>query len=397
MGEPVRTVLLISPNVTDKMGGEAIKALQFALYLKKVGRRFKIICHARSAHAVETTFEADEYVMVHDNWFQLLLWYSVILRPFLNLDFNRWAAGIISRGFDPKAVILHYIAPVSPVVVRLPPDGFDFVAGPMTGNIFYPPAFKHRMSAKDRIRETLHVSLQKLSKALFSEKKRALALLVSGYERTRASLLMAGAREDRLVDVVDAGVSPDISAHDRIRNERRNNRFFCSGRMVDHKGIDLALKALAKTTDIQLDISGDGEKRAELEALATSLGVVDRVNFLGWLPYDDVVGGFKNYRAYVFPSLAEANGIVMQEAMMIGLPVITLRWGGPGALSTDDGAVYVEPTDEASVVADIAAAMTDLADNPNCAEAISIKGRELAEARFKWDDVAASWMAVYPD
>ena len=41
--------------------------------------------------------------------------------------------------------------------------------------------------------------------------------------------------------------------------------------------------------------------------------------------------------------------------------------------------------------------MTDLADNPNCAEAISIKGRELAEARFKWDDVAASWMAVYPD
>ena len=82
---------------------------------------------------------------------------------------------------------------------------------------------------------------------------------------------------------------------------------------------------------------------------------------------------------------------------MIGLPVITLRWGGLGALSTDDGAVYVEPTDEASVVADIAAAMTDLADNPNRAEAISIKGRELAEARFKWDDVAASWMAVYPD
>ena len=29
------------------------------------------------------------------------------------------------------------------------------------------------------------------------------------------------------------------------------------------------------------------------------------------------------------PTIAEANGIVMQEAMMIGLPVITLRWGGP--------------------------------------------------------------------
>lgn len=379
------------------MGGEAIKALQFALYLKKVGRPFRILCHERSAEAVEATFEPSEYTMVRDDWVQLALWYSVILRPFLNLDFNRRVAGIVRKSFDPGDVILHYIAPVSPVVVRLPPKGFDFVAGPMTGNIFYPPAFKHRMSAMDRIREALHVSLQKLSKALFSEKKRAHALLVSGYERTRASLLMAGAREDHLVDVVDAGVSADISARERIRHMGRNARFFCSGRMVDHKGIDLAIKALAKTTDIQLDISGDGEKRAELEALATSLGVAERVNFLGWLPYEGLVEGFKNYRAYVFPSLAEANGIVMQEAMMIGLPVITLRWGGPGALSTDDGAVYVEPANEASVVNDIAAAMTDLADNPEKAEAISVKGRQLAEARFKWEDVAASWMATYPD
>lgn len=379
------------------MGGEAIKVLQFALYLRKIGRPFKIICHARSAHAVETTFDADEYMMVRDNWIQLFLWRSVVLRPILNLHFNHSAARLVRRTFRPEDVILHYMAPVSPVILRLPPKGYDFIAGPMTGNIFYPPAFKHRVSLKDRLREKLHVTLQKLSRIFFTDKKRAHALLVSGYERTRASLKMAGARDKQLIDVVDAGVSPDITARARLRHEGVNTRFFCSGRMVDHKGVDLAIKALARTDGLMLDISGDGEKRAELEALAVSLGVADRVSFLGWLPYDDLVDGFGNYRAYVFPSLAEANGIVMQEAMMIGLPVITLRWGGPGALSTDDGAVYVEPTDEENVVSDIAAAMTDLAANPERAEAISIRSRELAEARFKWDDVAASWMAAYPD
>ena len=393
----MRTVLLISPNVTDKMGGEAIKVLQYALYLKKVGRPFRIICHERSAHAVEATFDPGEYMMIRDNWLQLLLWRSVILRPALNLHFNYSAAQLVRTTFKPEEAFLHYMAPVSPVIVRLPPKGFDFVAGPMTGNIFYPPAFKHRVSLKDRIREKLHVSLQKISKMFFTDKKRAHALLVSGYERTRASLKMAGARDEQLVDVVDAGVSAAISGQPRIRHDGRNTRFFCSGRMVDHKGIDLAIRALARTEGLTLDISGDGEKRAELEALATSLGVADRVNFLGWLPYDDLVSGFRKYRAYVFPSLAEANGIVMQEAMMIGLPVITLRWGGPGALSTDDGAVYIEPTNEESVVAEIAAAMTDLADDPEKAEAISAKSHALAEARFKWDDVAASWMATYPD
>ena len=65
--------------------------------------------------------------------------------------------------------------------------------------------------------------------------------------------------------------------------------------------------------------------------------------------------------------------------------------------SDGDGVRQYQESDEDNVVTDIAAAMTDLADNPEKAEAISVTSRALAEARFKWDDVAASWMATYPD
>ena len=69
----MRTVLLISPNVTDKMGGEAIKVLQFARFLKARGRPFKIICHERSAHKVEEEFTPDEYHMIRNDGLQIFM------------------------------------------------------------------------------------------------------------------------------------------------------------------------------------------------------------------------------------------------------------------------------------------------------------------------------------
>lgn len=392
----MRKILLISPNVSDEMGGEAIKAFQFARYLRAQGVPFQIVCHERSRHAVDREFAPDEVHYVRDDWLHRLLWRTVVLRMALSLLFNIAAARHVRRAHAPGDVLLHYIAPVSPVVVRLPPRGYDFVIGPMTGNIYYPPGFRHRMSRKDRIRERLHGALQRFAALAFSERRRARALLVSGYDRTRASLRLAGAPEASLVDVVDAGVSDALSARPRLRHSGRNPRFFCSGRMVDHKGIDLAIRAVAKTADITLDISGDGEKRAGLEALARRLGVTDRVRFLGWLDYDDLLAGFANYRGYVFPSLAEANGIVMQEAMMIGLPVITLRWGGPAMLADDASAEYIDPVDEEQVAAEIALRMERLAEDAKRAEALSVAARRRAEERFVWDKVAASWMAVYP-
>lgn len=80
---------------------------------------------------------------------------------------------------------------------------------------------------------------------------------------------------------------------------------------------------------------------------------------------------------------------------MIGLPVVTLRWGGPIRLADDDSALYVEPKDEAHVVAGIAEAMTRLANDPALAEEISLKARAIAEERFPWDAVATSWARAY--
>jgi len=392
-----KSIILITTHIGERFGGDAIKAWQYARFLRDTGWDFRILTHERSVEELMPEFDTDKLWIIPDSAVQRLIWRTPGIRGFLNLYFH-WLARqrILAERPNPAHHILHYIAPVSPVALRLPPAGYEVVMGPFTGNIYYPPAFRNRMSPGDRRRERLHAISQRLLGVLFGDKRRAKAVLVSGYKRTRASLRLAGCRDEQLIDVVDAGVSEHIAALPRISHEGKNPAFMCSGRMVDHKGVDLAIKALVQTDPgIRLDIYGDGAERGRLEALVDELDLRDRVRFLGWISYDKLIASFAKYRGYLFPSLAEANGIVMQEAMMIGLPVVTLRWGGPAMLADDDSAIYIEPESEAHVVAELARAMDRLATDGALADAVSARARTIAETRFPWDVVAKSWEAAY--
>lgn len=394
--EPRKRVLLISPNVGEGFGGEAIKVFQYAAFLRETGRPFQIVAHERSRREMEGAFAPAEFRLIADDAAQRLMWRLRPLRGLIHVYFNWKVRRLVRRDYDPAATLLHYMAPVSPVTVRLQPRGFETVIGPLTGNIYYPPAFAARMPARSRRRQLFHNVSQVVLGRIFGDKRRADVVLVSGYERTRASLRLAGCRDAQMLDVVDAGVSPRIAALPRIRHQGRNAAFLCTGRMDDHKAVDLAIRAVAGAPDdIRLDIAGGGAMRGAWEALAQRLGLAERVRFLGWLPYDELIARLPRYRGFVFPSLAEANGIAMQEAMMVGLPVVTLRWGGPAHLADDRSAIFVEPDGEAAVVKGISDAMARLADDDALAENLSRRAREIAEARYAWPVVAASWAEAY--
>ena len=134
-----------------------------------------------------------------------------------------------------------------------------------------------------------------------------------------------------------------------------------------------------------------------LRALAAEQGVVDRVHFLGWIEdHSKLPEALSAYRGYVFPSLAEANGIVVQEAMLLGLPVICLNWGGPGLLVTPECGVLVEPACEDHVVQALADAMDRLALDGELAERMSLTGRARALSEgYAWRDCIRGWIDAY--
>lgn len=97
------------------------------------------------------------------------------------------------------------------------------------------------------------------------------------------------------------------------------------GKMTEQKGFDLLLKSFAKhddkTKDIQLWILGEGKKYCEYQRLAVSLGINDRVHFVGrqrnpflWLRYADL---------FILSSRYEGLPNVLLEALCCGCPVVT--------------------------------------------------------------------------
>lgn len=103
------------------------------------------------------------------------------------------------------------------------------------------------------------------------------------------------------------------------------------GRLGLEKRIDVVIKALAKTSDIELDIYGDGPARESLEKLSLDLLLGDRVRFFGFVPNIKVKKIISNYDLFVTASPMETQGIVILEAMAAGLPVI-----GPKKLAIPD-------------------------------------------------------------
>ena len=76
--------------------------------------------------------------------------------------------------------------------------------------------------------------------------------------------------------------------------------------------------------------AGDGELRPELEARAKSLGIVDRTHFLGFTNQSGLPAVYRGSDLMVLPSDYEPFGVVVNEAMLCGCPVIVSDCVGAG-------------------------------------------------------------------
>jgi glycosyltransferase involved in cell wall biosynthesis len=406
---PAFDVLLIAPNVSEQMGGEGIKALQIYRELANQGVRVHQITHIRVKPELDRNYPDMHVTYIEDTLTEKLLYRAKLFEQLLNFIFLRSATRLAEQLLrsNPDAqqheAIVHFTSPVSPILPYPVLRGARTIIGPNNGNIHYPPAFYHREGIAYKIRRWMHPPMQWLHKLGPSGKRRASAILVAGGQRTYESLRLAGCRDAQFVDSIDSGVVTRLAEAPRILHSGENLRFFHNGRLVAHKGTDLVIKALARTRlPVRLDIIGRGPQLPMLRALTKELHLEERVTFTEWVAdHSELTRMMREYRAFVFPSLAEANGIVVQEAMMQGLPVVALNWGGPALLvtslpSNDATGVLIEPSSEEHVIAELAAAMDLLATNGELAEQMSLHARAAAMSRgFLWADIIADWRKLY--
>lgn len=135
-----------------------------------------------------------------------------------------------------------------------------------------------------------------------------------------------------------------------VADAPRDLGFLFVGTLVPIKNLAVLLRAYARVRDrtaASLTIAGDGPLRAELQSLATELGIADRVHLLGAQDRAEVAGLMRRSSALVLPSRSEGWPLVVGESLACGTPVVASRVGGiPEMFDSQDAGILVTPGDE---------------------------------------------------
>ena len=166
-----------------------------------------------------------------------------------------------------------------------------------------------------------------------------------------------------------------------------------TSRMVPKNGLDLVVKALPQLPDhVHFVIYGGGPDKESLEALATTLGVRERVQFRGLISHEVMPKYLKACDIFIRPSRSEGMGNSFIEAMAAGVPVIATQAGGiadflfDAKLNPEKPATgWAVPVDDVSAIADAVEAI--MSDPESVARVIENAGRMVQE-KYDWDLIA---------
>jgi len=128
-----------------------------------------------------------------------------------------------------------------------------------------------------------------------------------------------------------------------------------AGRLTAQKALPDALQAIARVPAVELLVLGDGSERPALERDAETLGVSDRVRFLGAGTRDDVLRLFRAADAVLVTSAWENLPHTVLEALAVGTPVIATAVGGiPEVVVDGENGLLVPPHDVDAIAAAVA-------------------------------------------
>jgi len=167
------------------------------------------------------------------------------------------------------------------------------------------------------------------------------------------------------------------------------------GRMEEAKDYPNLLNAFAalaaRRPDAQLLIAGQGKLEGELRALAGSLGLAERVRFLG--VRGDVASVMNAADAYVMSSRWEGMPLVLQEAAAVALVVVATDVGGNAEVVRHGESGHLVPAGDSQA---LATAMFDVMGlPPEQRQQMGERGRSYVESRFGMEQVLTHWEALY--
>jgi glycosyltransferase involved in cell wall biosynthesis len=229
------------------------------------------------------------------------------------------------------------------------------------------------------------------------------AMVIADSYSTKRDLLQHFAFPEERVTVIHLAAGEDfypVQDQDMIRRVLAKYQIFHNyllfvGTLEPRKNLLTFLRAC---TDILkspnpsylLVIAGaSGWSNAEIYRETQSLGLQERVKFLGYIPDEDLLVLYSAARVFVYPSLYEGFGLPVLEAMTCGAPVITSNTSSLPEVA-GEAAILVPPTDVGALKQAIEAVLSD--------QQLRLRLRQQSlkqAARFSWRETARRTLEIY--
>jgi glycosyltransferase involved in cell wall biosynthesis len=209
-----------------------------------------------------------------------------------------------------------------------------------------------------------------------------------------------GARKARIVRVyngagaVESSGSPHLIRRDVGHPVSGEFRLLFVGRMAKIKDLGTMIGGVARAVKsvpgLRLDVVGDGPVRAEMEALATSLGVGDVVRFHG--QQMETAAYFSAADCFCMSSVSEGLPMSLVQAMSMGLPAICTEVGGMQEVVGLSGGGLLVPVGDAAAYAE---AIVKMASDAAMRAELGRKAREAYERHFTLEQMEESYARLY--
>jgi len=235
-----------------------------------------------------------------------------------------------------------------------------------------------------------HGVLRAMNRRLMNDAERVVA--ISTDTRSRAHEYYSVTRP---IEVIPYGFRPPgVDWQPAGRTNGDEFVLVAVGRLVRRKGFSFLIEAVSRLPDhVELRLVGDGPLDAELRELAREKGVEDRVEFLGFQDRQSILELMSNSDCFVLSSLHEGLGIVVQEAMFSGLPIVATNEGGQVDLVCDgEGGFLVRPGDSGA----LAGAVQRLMKDPDLAESFGARNQARI-SQLTGEAMSGAYLALFRD
>jgi glycosyltransferase involved in cell wall biosynthesis len=388
-------VLLSAFECEPERGSEFAVGWNWALGLGRAGHDVTVLTRRRSKEAIERDLAQRERMALRFIYHEVPETIRWEKRGGLHLHYMvwQWQAAKIARAllqqerFDRVHHVTYAGLRGPSFMGRL---GIPFVFGPVGGGESTPWRLRFGYHLPDfffdglRDLANLAVRFRLLMAGTF---RSATSIYVTSSE-TR-NLVPPALREKAHIELAIGIDQNDMQEAPLVLSEDpAEYRILYAGRFLDYKGMYMGLPAFAQLLRIcpnaRLTMVGDGPRRRSYRRLADRLGISRNIEWLGWQPHPEMNAIYALHHVMLFPSLHDTGGLVVLEALRMGLPVVCLKLGGPGTIVTPECGCPIEATGKSQKeVIRALADMLSLLSDPSAREPLARAAPERARA-FTW-------------